>query len=523
MVLPPQFDRLIDYVDHHAERLPRRLALALDDDQYTWSELRETVNRVAAAMLASGIGRGDRVAVWSSPRPQTIVTFLACARIGAMFVGLNPKYQLAEVEYVLHDSTPRLVLAAAEYRGRDLIRELKSITSNIATEIVSLAPASGSPHWQTFADRGATVSADRLARDSKAVHPLDPVTIVYTSGTTGQPKGALLTQWGFAHNYWHVFRERAMSWLRIPSHFTINHLACLGDVTALAVVAGGTQYFMEQFDVPALLEMVQRERLTYMPGLVTHYQLLLRGNDVSHFDLSSLEYVWWGGAATTIELMERILALAPRGSTDFGLTETTGPLIFTPVDASLADKALTIGRPSADFPVRLGDADGRAVSRGETGEIQAHGDHLSPGYFGKPDATRELYTADSWLRTGDLAYERDDGYWMMIGRSKEMFKSGGYNVYPAEVEKAIATHPKVDMVAVVSVPDELYQEVGHAFIKPNIGADLTSDELRAHCRRLLANYKIPKQFFVWDDLPRTPVGKIDKPALQKVAIQRSAT
>jgi acyl-CoA synthetase (AMP-forming)/AMP-acid ligase II len=190
-----------------------------------------------------------------------------------------------------------------------------------------------------------------------------------------------------------------------------------------------------------------------------------------------------------------------------------------PVDASSVDKSRTAGLPRTTHPVRLADEQGRVVPLGDAGEIQAYGPQLSPGYFNDPEASAALYTPDGWLRTGDLAIQRPDGYVEIVGRIKEMFKSGGYNVYPAEIESVIAEHPGVDMVAVVSVPDAVFQEVGWAFISPRRDAQLEPGELRTFVSGRLANYKVPKRFVVSRDLPRTPVGKIDKPRLQAQALR----
>jgi acyl-CoA synthetase (AMP-forming)/AMP-acid ligase II len=276
---------------------------------------------------------------------------------------------------------------------------------------------------------------------------------------------------------------------------------------------------METFDPGSLLKLIERERLNYLPGLVTHFQLLFRDGDVHAHDLSSLEYIWWGGARIPLDLLARLEKLCDRVSTDYGQTETHGPLIYMPVTASSADKSRTAGLPRTTHPVRLADEHGAVVALGQPGEIQAYGSHLSPGYFGDPEASAALYTPDGWLRTGDLAVQRADGYVEIVGRISEMFKSGGYNVYPAEIESVIAEHPGVDMVAVVSVPDELFQEIGWAFISPKRDARLQPEELRTFVSERLANYKVPKRFVVSRDLPRTPVGKIDKPHLRATALQ----
>jgi acyl-CoA synthetase (AMP-forming)/AMP-acid ligase II len=515
--LPPRFERLLDYLPYHAEHHPARPALVGPRQTITWSELPGRTAAVAKALIANGVVHGDRVAVWTPPSVDGILAFLACARIGAIFVGVNPKYQPPEVEHLLADASPTLLLGATQTSQRDYHEDLgRAAMLAPETRVVPFALGTG---FAAFVSEAASVSDAALQAAADAVAPADPVTIVYTSGTTGKPKGALLTQIGFAGNYWHTYRERYTEWLRIPAFLTLNHAAGLGDVAALAVVAGGSQYFMERFDPAALLELIERERLNYVAGLVTHFQLLFRGADVDAYDLSSLEYIWWGGAQIPLDLLARLENLCDRVSTDYGQTETHGPLVYMPVSASSADKSRMLGLPRTSHPVRLADERGEVVPFGEAGEVQAYGSHLSPGYLNDPEASAALYTPDGWLRTGDLAVQRPDGYLGMVGRIKEMFKSGGYNVYPAEIESVIAEHPGVDMVAVLSVPDQVFQEVGWAFISPKRDARLEPEELRTFVSERIANYKVPKRFVVSRDLPRTAVGKIDKPHLRAQALR----
>jgi acyl-CoA synthetase (AMP-forming)/AMP-acid ligase II len=515
--MPPRFERLVDYLRYHAERHAARPALVGPGQRLTWSELSDRTGAVAKALIAHGVGRGDRVAVWTPPAVDGMLAFLACVRIGAIFVGVNPRFKSSELQHLLVDARPRLFLGAAETSQRDYGKELDAVARWAPeTRVVPFDLGTG---FYRFVLEGASLSDTVVEGATNAIEPADPVTIVYTSGTTGTPKGALLTQIGFASNYWHTYRERYMEWLRVPAFLTLNHAAGLGDVAALAVVAGGSQYFMETFDSRALLTLIERERLNYLPGLVTHFHLLFRDADVDAYDLSSLEYIWWGGGRVSLDLLARLEKLCDRVSTDFGQTETHGPLIYMPVTASSVDKSRTAGLPRTTHPVRLADENGQVVPLGDPGEIQAYGAQLSPGYFNDPEASAALYTPDGWLRTGDLAVQRPDGYVEIVGRIKEMFKSGGYNVYPAEIESVIADHPGVDMVAVVSVPDEVFQEVGWAFITPKRDARLEPADLRTFVSERLANYKVPKRFVVRRDLPRTSVGKIDKPRLRADALR----
>jgi fatty-acyl-CoA synthase len=515
-------ETLPDYLDHHARSIPGQDAIVDGDRRIAWEGLREFVDDLARGLLGEAVRRGDRVAAWLPPSVEAYALFLACSRVGAIFVGLNPKSRLPEVRQLLDVSAPKLLVAAASTSRREYGEELAAIAEEwpslhiVPVDLVSR----GGAGLDRLAARGQAVPVAHLLEARRQVRPSDPATIVFTSGSTGSPKGALLTQRGFTHTYWHAYRERAMPSFRAPAYFAINHIAGLGDIGALTFVAGGTLFPMEQFEPDALLALVERERLTYLPGVATHFHLIFSKCDLTRWDLTSLEYVWWGGAGVTSAMLARFYSLAPRVSTDFGQTETTGPLIFTPADAAPEDKTGTIGRPSAALPVRLADADGNLAEAGEPGEIQTSGPAASPGYFDRPDDSAALYTSDGWLRTGDLAVERPDGYYVMVGRMKEMFKSGGYNVYPVEIEEAIGQYPEVQLSAVVAVQDELFQEVGFAWIVAEDPARFDLDALRAFLSDRMMNYKIPKHFAVREDLPRTPIGKIDRLTLSADARAR---
>ncbi|MFF4253889.1 class I adenylate-forming enzyme family protein [Streptomyces sp. NPDC001663] len=516
---PPMLPRLADHIVFNARHRATREVLVSGEERVTWGELPDRLDAIADALVSHGVTRGSRIAVWAAPSVESLLCYLACVRIGATFVGVNPKYVEAEVLHVVDDSTPTVFLAATQEGCADVAGVVDAVLARRPGTTVALF----TPKARGGAGLDDFVPADLRHQEAvqalvASVQPDDAATIVYTSGTTGVPKGAILTQKGLAYNYWHTYDQRYMDWLKVPAYFTINHLAGLGDVASLTVVAGGTMYPLEDFDAPAILSLIEREKLTYLPGLVTHFQLMFRDVDLSEHDLSSLEFIWWGGAAIPDKLLRLLKSLAPRAGTDFGQTETMGPLIFTPTDATDEQCQATIGRPSPIFPVRLADPDGNVVPVGTPGEIQATGVGVSPGYWGRAEATRDLYTQDGWLRTGDLAVQRPDGFLAMVGRAKEMFKSGGYNLYPMEIEAVLDAHPAVEMSVVVPAPDELYQEVGVAYLVLAPGRESTTEEeLRDHLRGQLANYKVPKRFVLLERFPQTPVGKVDKERLRRHA------
>jgi fatty-acyl-CoA synthase len=367
-----------------------------------------------------------------------------------------------------------------------------------------------------FEGRGALVSNEELARARALVDPGDAAMLVYTSGTTGRPKGAMLPHRGLVK----CSEVQAKIWtadpLRILNNFPINHVGCVGDICCYVLVSGGTIVFMEQFEPAEIPGTIQRERITVYGQIPAMFSMTLEAADRragwrAGSVLKSVQIIIWSGAAASRELILKLREITPRMSSSYGLTESVGSVTYVRDTDDLEILADTIGWPHPAYEFRLASPEGEPVPVGEPGEIQVRGDFIMLGYLNRPEATREAIDDEGWLHTGDLAVERPDGAIKLIGRLKEMFKSGGYNVYPREIEIALEAHPAVRLAAVISVPDPLYVEVGHAFV---VADGVTDDQLREHCRTRLANYKVPKRFTIAAELPLLPIGKVDKRALK---------
>jgi acyl-CoA synthetase (AMP-forming)/AMP-acid ligase II len=515
----PRLDRISDYPRFWARHGPDREAVIFGEERWVYSELADRADRCAKALLAAGVRPGDRVATLSPPHPDFYVTFLATVSIGAIWLGLNPRYQLRELEYAVGDASPRLIFARTRIDHRSYHAELGALTRAGASvdRLVLLDESETTPLGQSFAaflEAGESVSDDRLAEARRAVRSADPCLIVYTSGTTGRPKGAVINHLGLVH----VARVQHAIWplepLRAINNFPINHIGCVGDVTCDTLVPGGALIFQEQFDPGAMLELVEQERPTLFGHVPTALQLIVSHPRFETTDFSSVQLIIWEGAAAPVTLIEQLRAKSGELANAYGMTETVGSVTFTFDSDDLDILADSVGWPVPEYRVRIAGPDERPVEPGQPGEIQVAGDFVTLGYWQRPAATAELFTSDGWLRTGDLAVERPDGAYRLIGRLKEMFKSGGYNVYPREVELVLEAHPAVAMAAVIGVADPLYQEVGHAFVLPHPGRSTSEAELEAHCREALANYKVPKRFTVATEFPMLPIGKIDKQALK---------
>jgi acyl-CoA synthetase (AMP-forming)/AMP-acid ligase II len=520
MVTVPKFKRIGDYVDYYAETAPDRNAAVLDGRAVSYSALKAAVDRCARALLANGVLRGDRIATLSPPTPDFLILFLAATSVGAIWTGLNPRYRLREIEHVIGDCRPRLLFARTAIGDRRYEEELVTMARHHEGLTPVLLDDSRAPSgwsYDSFLRTGDDVPQRDIEVRRASIMDLDPALIVYTSGTTGAPKGAMIPHRGLVTCALVQRDYLGVDPVRILNYLPINHIGCVGDISCYALVAGGTIIFMEQFDPARSMQLVQDERVTLWGGVPSALQMCVTLPAFSDYDLSALQLIAWGGAAAPIPLIERLREVCPRLACTYGLTESVGSVTFvTPCD-DVDVLAHTVGRPVAEYELRIAAQSGETVMTGEVGELQVRGDFVMLGYWNRPEQTAEAIDDHGWLHTGDLACLRTDGNVQLVGRLKDMYKSGGYNVYPREIEEVLELHPGVAMAAVIGVPDALYQEVGKAYVLPRYGAEPTAAELEIHCRRHLANYKVPKGFVIKTDLPLLPIGKIDKQALRGLA------
>ena len=515
--------QISDYLHDYAHTQPQHEALIFDGQRLNYQKLSAQVDRCARALLAVGINKGDRVAVLCTTRLEYWVTFLAVTQVGGIWLGLNPKYRLPEIRYVVEDAKPTLLFAISHFEQQHYADYIAALQQDypFIQRIVALAePMNDCQPFADFLALADEVNPQQLADRQHTIDTQDPALLVYTSGSTGKPKGALLSHYGLCFGAAVQHQHFQVKQPRIACSFPINHVACVADTCCVNLVAGGTLLLQERFDAGAQLKAIDKERLSILGGVPTMLMMLLDHPDFASTDFSSLELIIWGGAAMPIPLIERLQTLAPRLMNVYGMTETAANTTYTAIDADIVELSETIGRPSPHMPCRIMNTEGQPCAVGEEGELQFKGEYLLLEYLNRPDATRDVYTDDGWLHTGDLGYWRDNGSITLVGRMSEMFKSGGYNVYPREIEDVLESHPAVDMAAVVGVPDKKYQEVGAAFVVlKTLGSAVTEEELTTHCRDNLANYKVPKTLTLLPSLPTLPVGKVDKVALKKHATE----
>lgn len=516
--MSPSPVRLCDFVRHYAGTAPGREAIVFGAQRYSYAQLDERVSRCAAALTRLGVDRGDRVAMLTTPRPEFALVLLAAQRVGAIWVGINPRYRYPEMHHILVDCRPRVLFAVTrDGAGRDYRPDLAALAAaDPLLRIVRLASGTGGEESEFDEEVAAARPVAGPAEPSPDED--EPTVIVYTSGTTGRPKGALLAHRNLLYCHESVSRsfvgkEELRRDIRLLCNLPPNHIGCISEMLGNTLIAGGTVIFCERFDPEEALRTIAEERVTLIGGVPVMLQMMLDAPAIVTADLSSVSMIGWGGAPAPRALVERLARTGAHLFTNYGLTEGGAVVSATPPDYDLDILCDTVGFPDASADHRLVDEAGADVPPGVDGEIWLRGRGVFLGYWNDPTSNEAVRAPGGWLRTGDIAHARADGAWVLTGRKSEMFKSGGYNVYPREIELALETYPGVAVAVVVAVRDPRYFEVGAAFVMPRAGAVLSAEALAAHLRGRLANYKVPKTIHVRRELPMLPIGKIDRRAL----------
>jgi fatty-acyl-CoA synthase len=500
------------------------------------------VRRLARALLALGVARGEHVGIWATNWPQWVVTQFAAAAAGAVLVNINPAYRAHELAYVLAQADITTLLLTDRFKGSDYFELLTTVCPELHTSapgelraaacprlrrVVSIQPAKrpGMLRWDELLARADDVPEAALDARQAEIGPEDVVNIQYTSGTTGFPKGAMLAHRNLLLNAYHVGRRQAFTdrdRLAIP--VPLYH--CFGSSmgTLMCVIFGAAMVFpAESFDAGATLRAIQDERCTAVYGVPTMFIAELHHAHFAEFDLSSLRTGVMAGSPCPIEVMRAVIErMGARELTiGYGLTEASPIITQTTVSDSLEHRVGTVGKPIPGLEVKI-VAPGTLtpVPRGESGELIVRGHGVMRGYYNKPAETAAALTADGWLHSGDLAAETPDGYYRITGRIKDMIIRGGENIYPREVEEFLYTHPAVADVQVVGLPDECFGEEVCAWVRLKAGAAVTEAELRDFCRGQIAHYKIPRYVVFVDEYPTTVTGKVQKFRLRELGVER---
>ena len=503
-------------LERMARQLPNHDALVSPDRRFTFVQLRAEVRRAAAAIIALGVARGDRVAIWSPNTWHWVVACLAVHHAGAVMVPLNTRYTADEATDILARTGAPLLIAMGPFLGADRVAALPTDALPALREIVRIpvdGPADDHLPWDDFMDHGTDL--DAVDAGAAAVSPDDVSDILFTSGTTGRSKGVLCAHrqslsasaaWAACGKITSDDRYLCINPFFHNFGYKAGILACLQ--------TGATLIPQLTFDAEQALRAVQEQRITVLPGPPTIFQTLLDHPKRRDYDLSSLRFAVTGAAIVPVVLIERMQAELDIDIvlTAYGLTEANGMGTMCRPDDDAATVATTCGRPIADFELRIDSPDDTGA-----GEVLLRGPNVMLGYLDDPAASAAAIDPDGWLHTGDVGTVDDAGNLRITDRLKDMYICGGFNVYPAEVEQALMRLDGVADAAVIGVPDERLGEVGKAFVVLRADADLDEQAVIAYSREHLANFKNPRSVVFCESLPRNLGGKVVKPQLREMA------
>ncbi|MBV8957166.1 MAG: AMP-binding protein [Actinobacteria bacterium] len=504
-----------------ADRFADGLAVVDGDVALTYGELGTRSRQISFDLKAFGIGPRDRVAIWSFNSVEWILAALGIWQAGAVLVPVNTRFKGAEAADILGRSGAKLLFTATDFLGTDYVELLRASGAELPdldTTVVLRGPASeGCVAWDEFVGRGGNGDGGALP----AVGAGDPSDILFTSGTTGAPKGVVQTHGRTmcVATDWVTMTglQAGDRYLMVNPYF---HMFGLKAGILASIAAGATMLPQPVFDVDRVLARVGEEQVTVLPGAPTLYQSILDHPDRARYDLSTLRIAVTGAADIPVELIRRVRAELPFSVviTGYGLTEA-GTATATSPDDDPETVATTVGRPRTGFELRIVDDKGHDVGDGQPGEVVLRGPSVMSHYLDDPLATADTLSDDGWLRTGDLGIVGDDGCLRIVGRSKDMFIVGGFNAYPAEIENMLLRHPDIQQAAVIGIPDPRLGEVGMAFVVLAPGVSASGDDVIEWSRNEMANYKVPRRVEIVTELPLNATGKVMKDVLRQRAAE----
>jgi fatty-acyl-CoA synthase len=531
-----------DAFDRTVARFPDREALISRHQglRYTWTQLRDEVDRFARGLMALGIQKGDRVGIWSPTYAEWTITQYACAKIGAILVNVNPGYRLHELEYALNQSGCNTLVLAPSFRQTSYIEMMQALAPELERSAPGQLDSHRLPHlrhvirlgsertpgmwvWGEVMARAQEVTPERLAEHQAQQEFDDPANIQYTSGTTGNPKGATLSHHNILNNGYFVahlqgFTERDILCAPVPLYHCFGCvMGNLGTMTHGAAIV----YPAETYDAKAVLDALQAERCTSLYGVPTMFIGELAHPDFDQYDLTSLRTGVMAGSPCPVEVMKQVIGKMHMGEVEicYGMTETSPVSFQSHLDDPLDKRTATVGQIHPHVEVKIVDpGTGQVVPAGQPGELLTRGYSVMLGYWNNDEATRNAIDSARWMHTGDLATMDEQGYVNIVGRLKDMVIRGGENIYPREIEEFLYSHPQVSDVQVFGVPDARYGEELAAWVKLKEGQTATPDEMRAFCQGQIATVKIPRYWKFVDSFPMTVTGKIQKFIMRQAMI-----
>jgi fatty-acyl-CoA synthase len=536
--VPLKYETIGRAFDHTAERFAQRDALIVPTQQVRWSyaELKQRVDLLAAGLLSLHLNPGDRIGIWAPNRAEWTLAQFASAKAGLILVNINPAYRLSELEFCLKKVGCRALITAERLKNSDYLAMLRALAPELdkcaPNELISArlpkleliirlgsTPTAGCLNFDDVLRLGGESDRARLEQIGLDLQPDDAINIQFTSGTTGQPKGATLSHYNILNNGYFVGRgigltERDRICIPVPLYH------CFGMVMGnLAAIAHGAAmiYPAESFDAAKTLEAVDRERATALYGVPTMFIAEMETPGFARYDLSSLRTGIMAGSPCPVEVMKRVIGKMnlTEITNCYGMTETSPVSFQSAIDDSFERRVSTVGRVHPHVQVKVVDSQGRCVPRGVQGEIHTRGYSVMKGYWEDPQKTSEVLDDAGWMHTGDLGVIDAAGYGNVTGRLKDMVIRGGENVYPREVEEFLYRHPAVQAVQVCGVPDLKFGEEICAWIQLKPGQSGTEEEVREFCRDQIAHYKIPRYIRFVSEFPMTITGKVQKFAMRE--------
>ena len=529
-------------LDDIAGRFPDNDALVYPERglRYSYARFNQICRQVAKGLLALGIKKGDHVSIWAYNVPEWVILQFATAKIGAVLVTVNTAYKSSELEYVLEQSDSTTLFMVKSWKDSDYLATLNTVVPELAVSrfgalncpklpflknviFIGEGTPDGMLNFERIAELGDAVSDAELAAVEATLDCHETINMQYTSGTTGFPKGVMLTHCNIINNGFNIgecmkFTDKDRLCIPVP------FFHCFGCVLAVmaCVTHGSAMVPVEIFEPLKVLQTIEAEKCTAVHGVPTMFIAELEHPEFSKYDLSSLRSGIMAGSPCPIEVMKKVISQmhASEITIAYGQTESSPVITQTRTDDPIELRVATVGRALPDVEVKIVDIEtGVSLPPGKQGELCTRGYLVMKGYYKMPEDTARAIDSEGWLHTGDLAIMDENGYCKITGRIKQMIIRGGENIYPREIEEFLYTHPKISDIQVYGVPDRKYGEQVMAAIILKKGAELTEEEVREFCRDRIANYKIPKYVKFVDGYPMTASGKIQKFKLREMAIK----
>ncbi len=512
---------LAQVVEAAAETYGDKVAIQDGDVALSYSELNQQRLRVAAAFHAAGLAKGDHIAIWAPNIYQWILAAIGAQTLGIVLVPINTRWKGSEAAYALNVSRAKILFTVGDFLGQSYPELLaEQDIPHLQKTVMLKGQAANGQAWNDFVASGRDVDDALVEALSARVQPSDPMDIGFTSGTTGAPKGVIA---GHGQNIRVYETWSATVGLRSEDKYLIIgpffHSFGYKAGWLAAFIRGATIYPVVTFDLNAVLAQIERDSITMLPGAPTVYQSILAHPGMADYDLSSLRLAVTGAAPVPVALVNKMRSVLKFETvvTAYGLTESCGTVSICEADAAPEVISGTSGRAIAGTEIRIVDGQGKELPRNELGEIWVRGYNVMQGYLDNPEETARTINADGWLMTGDVGWMNEAGYIQITDRIKDMFITGGFNCYPAEIENRLCSIDGVAQAAVIGVPDERMGEVARAWIVRSPDAVLDETGVLHWCRENMANYKVPQQIHFVDSLPTNASGKVMKNKLKALA------